>query len=101
MRVLRDLTNQGIAVALRHPILGLDFLLGVDAREKPPFERTLIQPRRLRELRIQRLRIHTCPVDLASSGYSDTQNVQNQHFLCHKGNPSGTPLHWPKLPLTP
>jgi len=35
MGVLRDLAQQGFAVGLRHPVLGLDFLIAVDARIKP------------------------------------------------------------------
>src|SRR5580698_7427349 len=61
MRVLGNLTNQGIAIARRHPVLGLDLLLGVDSREKALFERSFVQRDRVRALRIQRLRVHTCP----------------------------------------
>jgi hypothetical protein len=32
MCVLRDLAHQGAAILLGHPVLGLDFFFGVDAR---------------------------------------------------------------------
>ncbi len=47
MRVLGNLTNQGVAIAQRHPVLGLDLLFGVDAREEALLERVLIQRRRI------------------------------------------------------
>ena len=37
MSVLRDLTNQGLAIALGHPVLGLDLDASINARLKGKF----------------------------------------------------------------
>jgi len=43
VRVLRNLTNQGVAIARRHPVLRFDLLFGVDTCEKALFERLLVE----------------------------------------------------------
>ena len=59
--VLRDLADERLAVGVGHPVLGLDFLIGVDTRlkaQRASGRVTGCGGNRLLAVRVERLRVH-------------------------------------------